>query len=226
MPILAWSLQGFPVMPKLSMILDPPDPKMSPRQMANRDRLLVLGAVLIVAAIVTGAVKLAQYRREAGLVRSAEARLRAIPALKDTHLKPVAGKAVGDRSSDIVDASGRVLGTAALRPTGDLYVGFMSPGLHYKPITDQQLQSYLFSGEVLDTDATRFADHAVGALLVLWPNLGEQAVHFEKVEAVTAAASKATVDVGISVAGGGKVGVSVEMDLVRRHLLSIDLRKR
>ena len=49
---------------------------------------------------------------------------------------------------------------------------------------------------------------------------------FEKVEAVTAAASKATVDVGISVAGGGKVGVSVEMDLVRRHLLSIDLRKR
>ncbi len=213
-------------MPKLAMVLEPPDPKMSPRQLAQRDKLFVAGALLILALIVIGLMKLRDYRHDRGAFRATEARLRAVPAFKDIRLKSAQARLSTEGAADMVGSDGQILGTVAIQGNGDIYVGLQSPGLTYKPLTSAQLGPYLYPGDALDPDATRFACQAAGALLLLWPDLGHEALRYEKVEAVTLAASKATVDAGVTVEEGMHVGISVELDLLKHRLLSLDLRRR
>ena len=208
-------------MPKLAMVLEPQDPKMSPRQMAQRDKLFVVGAVAILALIICGLIKLGHFRHGRGALRATEARLRAVPAFKDITLKSASDSAV-----DMVDGAGHILGTVAMRGNGDLYLGLRPPGQSYKPLTAAKLEPYLFSGEQLDPDATHFAAEAAGALLLLWPDLPHEAIRYEKVETTSLAAPTGTVDAGLTLESGQHLGISVELDLVDHHLLSIDLRGR
>ena len=213
-------------MPKLAMVLDPADPKMSPRQMAQRDKLFVVGAVALLFLIVVGAMKLNHLRQNRGAFRAAEARLRAIPAFKDIRLKAAQVKLSSAGAADMVDSDGKILGTVAIQGKGDIYIGFEPPGQSYKPLSAAKLAPYMFSGEQLDPEATRFAGEAAGALLLLWPDLGHEAIRYEKVETTSLAAPTGTVDAGVTLDDGQRVGISVELDLRDHHLLSLNLRKR
>lgn len=213
-------------MPKLAMVLEPPDPKMSPRQMVRRDQLMVVGALVFLALVVVSAVKINSFLRERGRFRSAEARLRAVPALAHTHLRDHRSTLRLDRAADLVRQDGTLLGTVALQAGDDLFVSLQTPGLAYKPLTSAELNHYLAPGELLDPDAARFARNAAGALLVLWPDLGKSAIHYDKVEALTLMAPKATVDLGLTLSDNQRLGVAVQLDLVRDRLLSFSLRKR
>jgi hypothetical protein len=213
-------------MPKLAMVLEPSDPKMSPRQMVRRDQFLVMGAIVLLVAVVVGGFELSGFRRERHRFRTAQARLQAIPGFADTHLSSPGSRLGLEEAADLVREDGTVLGTVSVQGNGDLYLGLQTPGLNYKPLTASALKPYLASGELLDADATRFASNAAGALLMLWPGLGKESIHYDKVEAVTLTAPKATVDVGLRLENDERIGVALELDLVRGRLLSLDLRKR
>jgi hypothetical protein len=213
-------------MPKFPMVLEPSDPKMSPRQMVRRDQFIVVGAIVLLVAVVVGGFELSGFRRERDRFRTAQARLRAIPGFADTHLRGPGSRLGLEEAADLVREDGTVVGTVAVQGNGDLYVGLQTPGMNYKPLTEAELKPYLAAGELLDPDATRFACNAAGALLMLWPGLGKESIHYDKVEAVTLTAPKATVDVGLTLEDDQRIGIAVELNLVKDRLLSFDLRKR
>lgn len=153
-----------------------------------------------------------------------EARVRAaVPLFETLHLKPVGSSVSRLRGAEVVDDDGSPLATAVLRHRDRLYVSFLVPGPLYRPASDYETTRWLDEPPPADPKTLRVTKHGLGAAAVLWPDLGADTVHLDKIEAVSRTARQATLLLSLETRAG-RIGTAVEIDLHACRLLAVELR--
>lgn len=196
-----------------------------PPRLALR-RFYLLTALAAVALLLTAAVGWAVWWhiRSGREWREAVERLKEdVPAFAGYTFRPIK-PATTERASEMIDASGASRGIVLFRANSAAYITFIMPGLRYKPCSDARTQELVEGGLPTDPRRLRMVKHALGAALLLWPDLEPGSASIDKIEAVSLTARNATARIGVRYKGR-HLGVALEIDLFHYRLLAAEVQR-
>ncbi len=205
---------------------DPPRRGVSPPPRIAARRFYIVNTVIIAILLATATIGWAVWSRVKASHRwkAAIEQLKAdVPAFSNYAIRPIRPPTT-ERASELVDEAGQSRGIVLFRADGSAYVTFIMPGLRYRPCSDARTQRLVAGKLPEDPRRLRMIKHALGAALLLWPELPAGSVSVDKIEAVSLTARNATARLGI-VFEGRHLGAALEIDLFHRRLLALEVRR-
>ena len=196
-----------------------------PPRLAIR-RFYMINALIVLTLLITAAVGWAIWSRMKAnreWQQAIERLKQDIPAFSGYTIRPIK-PATTERASELLDGAGDSQGIVLFRPDGAAYITFVMPGWRYRPCPDARTARLVDGKLPEDPRRLRMAKHALGAALLLWPDLQPASVSIDKIEAVSLTARNATARLGIRYKGL-HLGVALEIDLYHYRLLAAEVRR-